>query len=794
MKNVWYDKKSDFGAQELPLNIKISFQKLFEFWDDLAMNGTKGEQQIALEILDKVKKAKALRKPFKDIKILDKYHKEINILMCHLFPEQLRSNDIKAGFVPFSPIFFNPSERFENILHGTGKSFEFAIRNLDPGSMYVQACIFALNVIYNVEVDSKRPFFFDIPDTGSDILRSYRIFFNGDFSSFTVNDSFKELTEEDIELLVDNYDDMGLWKEKFPPGCIDFEGFAIVSLFDVTKDEAISKLKLDLLKKDALTSPVSVERIRSYFCSLFNISDLQLGFSIFNAETQEVKSMGYGFWNGIALGKQQKLSCDTAFCQYSSAELFHQQRTFILSDVEKASHESNPFVDNILARKVKSYIAAPLVYDDEIIGILEIGAKQPRVLNSIVANKLLDVIPLVTTALQRTVDEYETKLEAIIQAKCTAIHPTVNWRFMEAAEELVKKKQFFDTDEMDEIVFNQVYPLFGQSDIKGSSTIRNQAIQDDLIKQLSLARQVLETTVEKYPLPIYQELKFRINKFIYNVSEGLGAGDEIGVLDFLNSDIYPVFSHIEADDPALKMAVDAYNKALDPALGVVYEKRKNFEDSVMLINEKVSETIERQQDLAQEMLPHYFEKYKTDGVEYNIYIGQSLLKGKTYSPIHLQNLRLWQLLVTCEIENQVHALRPSMKVPMDICSLILVHGNPLSIRFRMDEKQFDVDGAYNIRYEIVKKRIDKAYIKNTKERLTQPGKIAIVYSQEKDAIEYFKYLEYLQFIKYVGSDVEQLELEDLPGANGLKALRVDVKYQKAGKKIASKAEALLKKA
>lgn len=34
------------------------------------------------------------------------------------------------------------------------------------------------------------------------------------------------------------------------------------------------------------------------------------------------------------------------------------------------------------------------------------------------------------------------------------------------------------------------------------------------------------------------------------------------------------------------------------------------------------------------------------------------------------------------------------------------------------------------------KRIDKAHIKNTNERITQPGKIAIIYSQDKDALEY----------------------------------------------------------
>ena len=67
----------------------------------------------------------------------------------------------------------------------------------------------------------------------------------------------------------------------------------------------------------------------------------------------------------------------------------------------------------------------------------------------------------------------------------------------------------------------------------------------------------------------------------------------------------------------------------------------------------------------------------------------------------------------------------------------------------MDEKQFDVDGAYNIRYEIIKKRIDKAHLKGTKERLTVPGKIAIVYSQDKDADEYLKYIKSIKQNTYI---------------------------------------------
>ena len=81
---------------------------------------------------------------------------------------------------------------------------------------------------------------------------------------------------------------------------------------------------------------------------------------------------------------------------------------------------------------------------------------------------------------------------------------------------------------------------------------------------------------------------------------------------------------------------------------------------------------------------------------------------------------------------------------LSMASLILVHNTSLTIRFRMDEKRFDVDGTYNARYEIIKKRIDKAYIKGTRERLTQAGKMVIVYAQKKDEQEYLRYIAFLK--------------------------------------------------
>jgi len=96
----------------------------------------------------------------------------------------------------------------------------------------------------------------------------------------------------------------------------------------------------------------------------------------------------------------------------------------------------------------------------------------------------------------------------------------------------------------------------------------------------------------------------------------------------------------------------------------------------------------------------------------------------------------------------------------------------------MDEKRFDVDGTYNARYEVIKKRIDKSYIKGTNERLTQTGKLAIVYSQKKDELEYLRYISFLKSKGYFTNNIEIVELDGLQGVTGLKAIRAEILYKK----------------
>ncbi len=243
----------------------------------------------------------------------------------------------------------------------------------------------------------------------------------------------------------------------------------------------------------------------------------------------------------------------------------------------------------------------------------------------------------------------------------------------------------------------------------------------------------------------------------------------------LNGEIHPLLRELSTRFPQLPANLIAdYFASLDDQLHIIYDHRKDYEDSVSQLNDKLARYMEKEDKIMQEVLPHFFEKYSTDGIEYNIYLGQSLLPNGKFSNFYLKDFRIWQLMSMCEVTRIVEKVGPQLPVPLTTAQLIFVYNSAMSIRFKMEEKQFDVDGTYNVRYEILKKRIDKAVVIGTGERLTQAGKIAIVWLQEKDRLEYLDYIEHLIKQGLLEPEVEELELDKLQGAEGLKALRVTV--------------------
>ncbi len=729
----------------------------------------------ATGLLNELARVPELRTGVEDKNILLKHKELIGHLLADLFPTVLSQNEIKAIAIPFHTLLFNPTQRFQKILSDAGEGFEIKIRDFDEHQSYIMSCCMILKYYFGYDLDFAKPVFYDIPDANGN-TKHYRILYNGDFLELFPTQNAPNITTEDVDELLDNYENIALWKEKFPPNSWILKGFGILTLFDSTVESAVSLLKENLLVSKKMHDAANSENLEEIFRSIYKIPGLKLGFTEYNLQETKFRKANFGKRiESYLLNETPERLCSEVLGPCSLETIIGERKYFSISDVAEFAR-NNPddvqFAKALLAQGVQSCIFAPIVKDGKLLGVLELISEVPKQLNSINAQKLDFVLPYIVDTMERYYAERQNHIDAIIQKEYTAIHPSVYWKFREEAE----RHTFSSDSEMPfrEILFKEVYPLFGQIDIKGSSDARNQAMQRDLKLQLSQLGAHLRLVLKKNPLPIIEQHLFELSKMEAQLDGILKADTESVLQNFIWNEIHPLLEHFEASDAQTRKSLESYRATLDPQMRMVYRSRRDFDETLALINKKMAAFLDKKQEEAQQFFPHYYERFKTDGVEHNLYIGASISPKVQFHPIYLDNLRLWQLQAMIEMEQEYHRLRPNLAYDLDVTSLILVSSTPIAIRFRMDEKRFDVDGTYNARYEVVKKRIDKAHVRNTSERITQSGKITIVYSQKQEETEYRRYLKLVQYKNLIQPLIEVLDIEDLQGVTGLRALRVEV--------------------
>ncbi|MCK8524306.1 GAF domain-containing protein [Aquimarina sp. D1M17] len=764
--------------QDFPLEIAISFSKFFEQYRTFLDSDNQLLKERARSVLKIAEEYPELEEGVKDEERVIELLPQIDLILEDSFSQILQLNEIKIATIPFHNTVLKSTKRYQNIIETAGEDFEPQIKNLAEDQYYIMGCSIILGSYYGYNIDFRRPFFYDIPDANG-IIRHYRILYNGDFIEIIKTDKAKDITDEDVAELLDNFDNIEIWKEKFPPHSWIFKGIVIANMFDVTTDVSLSDFKTSLIRYDK-TQGDFIGSFQDIFRAIFNLTEIKVGFSNYNDEDDVFERVPFKNIDSYILYDKFSDNCEAALCRGTYYYLFEKSTYFAISDVKRyqKSTPEEKMYKNLVAQGINSAIIAPIKSDGKLLGILEIVSPNVQELNSINANKLKDIMPYLVDSVLRSKAKAENELELVIQQECTSIHPSVHWKFRHEAKRFMRAMVEENPVSFREVVFDNVYPLYGQIDIKGSSEARNHAIQKDLVLQLKGITKVIDKVIEVDPLPIYEQLSYRTNRYIETISEQLQVDSEQKITNFIKKDISPLFKHLKKKDRDLNSLIDQYNEMLDKNIKTVYKHRKAYDESVMLINKKMAALLDQKQDEAQGMYPHYFERFKSDGVEHNMYIGESITKQTNFNRVYLYNLRLWQLQVMCEMENAYYQMKNDLPVALDVASMVLVFNTSLSVRFRMDEKRFDVDGTYNARYEVVKKRVDKSKIKGTDQRVTEKGKLVVIYSQRSDEREYIKYLNFLQSKNYLEDDIEIVELEDLQGVTGLKALRVNILYHK----------------
>lgn len=769
------------NTDHFPFKIKLSFAKIFNQLEDRYKNEQKDYVKNYLnELLKLAHQYPELRHGIEYKQALNEYKEPIDSLLDDLFPSSLTGNEIKAACIPFINAIFKSTDRFKRVMNQNEDGFQFDFFNITLKDAYIQACALILNTYYNYHIDFTRPLYYESKDEDGKI-HTYRIFINADLASFYPTDKAPDITDEDVNDLLNDANNLDKWKALFPPYSWEIKGFTLLNLTDVTKDEQRNQLKNLLINSNLGNDNQLNEKMTSVMQQIFGLEDLRFGFTIYDSENNHFKSMDLTQVKSYILGDMLNKNCKDAVCEGTLNALLKNDEYFSIPDVDKyAEHnEHNLLAKNLLDKNIKSCILAPVARKGKLLGVLELVSGKKNELNGINAKKIDDILPFIYTGAERNLTDYHNYIKAVIQSECTAIHPSVTWRFEEEAVKYIHHQNTGETAQFDDIVFENVHPLFGQIDIVSSTKRRNEAIKEDFIYQLNDLRDLIKAIIKVEDSLILDQYLYQIESYQEELKENrLTRHLENQITNFLTEEINALLVDQLENPSQLKSSIQEYQSHIDPTTGLRHNAQEDYTQSVQKINELMACFIDDKQHQAQQLFPHYYERFKTDGVEHTIYIGQSISKHKKYTSFALKNIRIWQLQTICEMERFFYEKQKDLPVDLTAASLILVFNQTLSIRYRMDEKQFDVDGAYNASYEVIKKRIDKAFIKDRNERLTKSGKIAIVYTQKRDKNEYLKYIEYLQKKELLHQEIEDVELEELQGVNGLYALRVDVNYDK----------------
>lgn len=734
--------------------------------------------QLAETIKSGLADAPELLQPIEDFSVLETHLDLVRTLMSAVLPRAFWDTGLSGAVVPFTlrPAFVSP--KFRTLFINNDGSFRGRLNVKQNEFLRVRLIRFYLLILkkfYGIEKELDYPLVTVVQDVETGLDRHFQMRPDLRFVDVRKVGSPPSLTDADVVTVIRNLKDPEALLHFFPPKNFELHGFTIMQAADVTLPEVMSALERDLIDRSGISSNEGFGLLQDRLRTLLRRPELKVHLAVLKGEQVLLLNSACEMANCCIFANSRHVDIS----QFKGS-LYDKavQGDGILTVSDLAEESVLRGVDeNMVEAGIRSMMVAPLRFQGQLIGTLQVGSPNPDDFGPGEELVLSQILPLFSMAVKRSLDELENRVDAVIKEKCTAIHPSVEWRFRKAALRHLEHLGDAESAGMESIVFKDVFPLYGASDVRGSSELRNRAIQSDLVEHLGLAFNIVHAAAKVASMPIINELSFRTERQLDMVRKGLGTGDLTSILKFLRNELEPIFPRLANLGPLVTDPIETYKRAMDGSLGMVYRERKNFERSISFFNQRISSYLEQEETAAQATLPHYFNKHQTDGVDYIIYVGASMIENGAFDILDVRNLRLWQLMVACGIAWHTEDVRKSLKVPLDSTHLILVNHSSVSIRFRFDEKRFDVDGAYDVGHEIIRSRIDKATVKGRDERLTQPGKIAIVYSRPNEYEEMSNHISFLQGQDYLNDDVESLDLDDLPGVQGLRALRVGVKLE-----------------
>lgn len=756
------------------LTWELSFAPYLRFLEgQLAKCHNQTYRSYLQRIADLIRRDKRLTQPIRDWGILKEHEELIELLQLnHVYPFEADQDLLYAIGTPGPLRFFSFSESFaEKVLNRETGALKLKPKDLDcegekaMQDTYREVLHRCYGVPYQV-FGTEQVEFMKLEDTCEPCSRYFRLISNHQFIDIRWERAKPPLRQEWIDYARGAVQQV---QEPLPLHEIVFEGFLIFKLKDETEEESLQRLNDIIVQLHALPEEHLLQQIMAATTSLLGTDKAQLGFLPFVQvnkdfvyhDTFATTSLVFSRLREHHRAEELERIFRKLFSYCASRRLLS---TNICYDVI-TGEEDDEVAQYLYKYGLRSMAFFPVYHQSELIGVIEVGSAEPEFVDLSMRRKVERALPMYREFLLYLQDKFRQIMTTFILERYTAIHPAVLWKFREATWQALRKVPKGSTEYVPTLPvrFNDLTPFYAAVDIRNSSVQRLQATRTDLLRQLADFLPLLPKT-----MPTQREQTAQWQRQLAQGEMSLEL--ELNVQDHLQV----CLEELERQEHK-PVAVAAFKQKLEDEGSSFYEAGLRYDHSIREVNKRLKGVLAHQEQQLKDRVPYYINRFQTDGLEYNLYVGNAIMPDLPYDEEQgLSRMIAWQLDTIIRMAVAVHRLQPNLRHPLQTTQLILVHLHKINLSFRRDERIFDVDGAYSIRYEVIKKRIDKVHLLGSEERLTQPGTIAIVYANEQELELYRQAYSRLIAAGRLQQNPEYLELEPLQGVAGLKAVRLSI--------------------
>ncbi|HTN17230.1 MAG TPA: hypothetical protein VL092_06090 [Chitinophagaceae bacterium] len=743
-------------------------------------------ESIAAIIIDNPE----LQAPITDLSVLNKHQELIELIkITHL--SQVKSDGFlyTLGLPAFDKNavnYFGFSQEFKTFFQEKGEQL---IIKSDFVNDEFQRNIYKdiLRKVYGItNLEGSTEVMMHMVDNSTAATQFYKIIRRHQFADISTQLSIPELRQEWVDYAIGVIRSHNELEVPLPFKEFKMEGFFIFSIIPDTEEMALLSLSNSITQihvsdeqntfqkmREATVSLVGNEQIEVGFLPFLKVNGAYVYHDIFTTISLVFERLKNHFsQDELNQIFNEMVNKSSASCGNVMASL-HNEVYQLDDDCNEQKH-----LKSILSNEgLNSLKFIPVWHKNELLGIVELGSKDATAINAAVLRKLEMALPYYREYFMYKANAFSDYLKSFIMQRYTAIQDSVSWKFNEEVWNTLKDLSSDRNHIMTPPVkFDNLYPFYGAIDFRNSSLKQIEAIHADYKAQLHFLEQLLEenglTDEEESTRDFAAQIKYWCNK----INDSIHIEEEADLRYFLEVASLHMVKQLAKDHKIETSVAEAYDIAVSTKDGVFHLFHNKYEESLQQLNSILKEHLYKAEENLQQLVPHYFEKFQTDGLEYSLYAGKSIRPSVPFPDNAREIITNWQMDSIVDMAVAASKNKHKLTVPLETTQLILVHENKVDISYRIDERHFDVQGSYSIRYEVIKKRIDKVHLLNSAERLTQPGTIAIVYTHRNSINAYLDKINDLTENGRLLPGVEYLDLEQLQGIGKLKAIRVKINF------------------